>query len=276
MWQKNSAAPRLQNPTRPSRGVLRSFRQGRVPLPPFCLAWIVVDVGTLSAPLPSKMRAAPRGATPRRPHYRSTDPRPLPAFHAPRPPARATHCASTSARDGDALAVDPTPAPAPVPTTALPTPTLALTAAALLAVSAAVGRAQRGGGRGGDAGLPLPPSSPPPRDFAAAVAATRRSVALSRALQAASFGAPTAAAVELYAALAAHAAGGGGWEAGTELPAGTDAAAVDRLYTLALRNADLPLRPGATAPLRSLLRLSDGHADALEAATLGSAGDFSI
>ena len=254
----------------------------------FCCAWIipplpfylvcivfkiVFNVGTTPPSCLTKMRAAaPRGAA-SRPHSRRADPRPL---HPPGPPPRATQCASTSARGGDALAVDPTPAQATAPTTALPTPTLALAAAALLAVGAAVGRAQRGGGRSGDAGLPLPPSSPPPRDFAAAVAATRRSVALSRALQAASFGAPTAAAVELDAALAAHAASGGGWEEGTELPAGTDAAAVDRLYTLALRNADLPLRPGATAPLRSLLRLSAGHADALEAATLGNAGDFSI
>jgi hypothetical protein len=80
----------------------------------------------------------------------------------------------------------------------------------------------------------------------------------------------------LLDALAAHAAAGGRWDAGGALPAGAEADGVDRRYALALRTADLPLAPGTTAPLRSLLRLSDGHAEALEAATLGSAMDFSI
>ena len=53
---------------------------------------------------------------------------------------------------------------------------------------------------------------PPPRSYRAALSVTRRSVALTRAVQAADFGNIAAALTELDRALAEHAAAGGSWE----------------------------------------------------------------
>lgn len=55
-------------------------------------------------------------------------------------------------------------------------------------------------------------SWPPPRSYRAALSVTRRSVALTRAVQAADFGNISAALTELDRALVEHAAAGGSWE----------------------------------------------------------------
>lgn len=59
-------------------------------------------------------------------------------------------------------------------------------------------------------------SGPPPRSYRAALSVTRRSVALTRAVQAAGFGNIAAALTELDKALAEHAAAGGSWEESSE------------------------------------------------------------
>lgn len=94
--------------------------------------------------------------------------------------------------------------------------------AAGLRGEANAGRSRRGGsrGRGWSWGRKKPASDdsdfsssgPPPRSYRAALSVTRRSVALTRAVQAADFGNIAAALTELDRALAEHAAAGGSWE----------------------------------------------------------------
>jgi len=134
----------------------------------------------------------------------------------------------------------------------------------------------------------------PPRTYREALSVTRRSVALTRAVQAADFGNIAGALTELDRALAEHLAAGGRWGSKDEgeeeesavdgsdngrpplLPSGAGEEDMRRLYILHLQNSDLPAMPGDLEPLRSLLRIGSEEAAEVEAEVLSQSGGFSI
>lgn len=115
-------------------------------------------------------------------------------------------------------------------------------------------------------------SGSPRPAFSAALLATRASVSVTRAIQAAEFGNTSGAMVELDRALRTHAEARGG----VPLPSGAGPAETARLYCLYLQNTELPADFGSLLALRDLLHLKADTAAALEAEVLSAGADFSI
>jgi hypothetical protein len=139
---------------------------------------------------------------------------------------------------------------------------------AALAKEVAAAAARPGAPRPASTGL----SGSPRPAFSAALLATRASVSVTRAIQAAEFGNTAGAMVELDRALRTHAAARGR----VPLPSGAGPGDTARLYCLFLQNTELPVDFGSLLALRDLLHIPADQADALEAEVLSSGADFSI